>query len=160
MPSVPRICNFGVGNSTIMKSVTVNHWESVIYRDDGKMLNREYASLTSSWVTNRYLFAHQFLASYFLNFVFPFITEGWVLGLVLGLVLGWVLGGVLGLVFIFCIPFTQRHFRKIGVGLSKNYTSTPLKGDEDGAEDRRTGSSKVTNWQLHNHKVPLCDSKS
>ena len=113
-----------------MKSVTVNHSESVVYRDDRKMLNREYASLTSSWVTNRYLFAHQFLASYFLNFVFPFITEGWVLGLVLGL----LLGGVLGLVFVFCIPFTQRHFRKIGVGLSKNCTSTPLKGDEPRAQ--------------------------
>ena len=85
---------------------------------------------------------------------FP-LSKGWVLGLVLGL----LLGGVLGLVFVFCIPFTQRHFRKIGVGLSKNCTSTPLKGDEDGAEDRRTGSSKFTNWQLHNHKVPLYVSK-
>ena len=34
MPSVPRICNFGVENSTIIKSVTVNCSESVVYRDD------------------------------------------------------------------------------------------------------------------------------
>ena len=149
MPSVPRICNFGVGNSTIMKSVTVNHSESVVYRDDRKMLNREYASLTSSWVTNRYLFAHQFLASYFLNFVFPFITEGGVLGLVLGL----LLGGVLGLVFIFCIPFTQRHFRKIGVGLSKNCTSTPLKDDELRAQGQRGRSGRPTNRQLEGHEL-------
>ena len=86
---------------------------------------------------------------------FPFITEGWVLGLVLG----WVLGGVLGLVFVFCIPFTQRHFRKIGVGLSKNCTSTPLKGDEPRAQGQRGRSGRPTNRQLHNHKVPLYASK-
>ena len=34
MPSAPQICNFCVGNSTIMKSVTVNYCESVVYRDD------------------------------------------------------------------------------------------------------------------------------
>lgn len=43
-------------------------------------------------------------------------------GGVLGGVLGWVLGGV----FVFCIPFIQRHFSKIGVGLAKNCTSTLL----------------------------------
>ena len=75
---------------------------------------------------------------------FPFITEGW----------------VLGLVFVFCIPFTQRHFRKIGVGLSKNCTSTPLKGDEPRAQGQRGRSGRPTNRQLHNHKVPLYDSKS
>ncbi|UKK53832.1 hypothetical protein [Prevotella sp. E2-28] len=79
---------------------------------------------------------------------FP-LSKGWVLGLVLGL----VLGGVLGLVFIFCIPFTQRHFRKIGVGLSKNYTSTPLKGDELRAQGQRGRSGRPTNRQLEGHEL-------
>ena len=125
------------------------------------MLNCEYASSTSSWVTNRYLFAHQFLASYFLNFVFPFITEGWVLGLVLG----WVLGGVLGLVFVFCIPFTQRHFRKIGVGLSKTVrarrsrvTRTERKTDEPAAQGSRTGSSIITTDVVATCNLTSCTS--
>ena len=79
---------------------------------------------------------------------FP-LSKGWVLGLVLG----GVLGGVLGWVFIFCIPFTQRHFRKIGVGLSKNCTSTPLKDDELRAQGQRGRSGRPTNRQLEGHEL-------
>ena len=69
------------------------------------MLNREYASLTSSWVTNRYLFAHQFLASYFLNFVFFFynrrvgvgVSVGVTVGGSVGVSVGWGVRGSVGI---------------------------------------------------------------
>ena len=71
-----------------------------------------------------------------------------------------LLGGVLGLVFVFCIPFTQRHFRKIGVGLSKNCTSTPLKDDELRAQGQRGRSGRPTNRQLEGHEMAAQSSRT